>query len=157
MKEEESGAKGPGRTAGYGLYILPLESFLMISQVEMIGYIAQQIPPTVSFLQFLSPSIPLLDHLPHFFWIHWEWILRAEPACLCMYARLPACLSWQQSHSCHPVLLPGKETDGRPKALKKPSKHWCLDETMKNSCSCFRLLPSPIIMTKWKNGIMEVV
>ncbi len=42
MKEEESGAKGPGRTAGYGLYILPLESFLMISQVEMIGYIVIQ-------------------------------------------------------------------------------------------------------------------
>lgn len=32
-----------------------------------------------------------------------------------------------------------------------------LDETMKNSCACFQLLPSPIIMTKWKNGIMEVV
>lgn len=40
---------------------------LVISQVEMISYIAQQIPP-------IFPPIPLsailpFDHVPHFHWI----------------------------------------------------------------------------------------
>lgn len=45
-------AEHPGGTAAYELFISPLESFLVISQVEMISYIAQQIPP-------IFPPIPL--------------------------------------------------------------------------------------------------
>lgn len=52
MTEGGMEAEQPGGTAAYELFISPLESFLVISQVEMISYIAQQIPP-------IFPPIPL--------------------------------------------------------------------------------------------------
>lgn len=135
-----------GWTAAYGLFIPPLESFLVISQVEMISYIAQQIPP-------IFPPIPLsailpFDHVPHFHWIKWERM------CVCVraraFARSPASLG-STLCSCHPVLLPGKETDGRPKTLKNPPNTGALMRPWKTAALVFGCFPLP---SSWPSGKM---
>lgn len=70
-----------------------------------------------------------------------------QSLCVCVLA----CLSWQRSRSCHPVLLPGKETDGRPKTLKNPPNTGALMRPWKTAALVFGCFPLP---SSWPSGKM---
>lgn len=57
--------------------------------------------------------------------------------------------SWQRSQACHPVLLPGKETDGRPKTLKKPLNTAALMRPWKPAALVFGCFP---LSSSWPSG-----